>query len=129
MSTDTRHPQYDDATLLAVMDDACQETHTKHPEVGGTILLASDCNTVAWPAEKPARLALARGLLARLPEPTPPWQPAVGDVVRLKSGGPAMTASELRLDGWACDWFNQDDCRDAGIFPAACLVSAKEAQP
>jgi len=72
MSTDTRHPQYDDATLLAVMDDACQETHTKHPEVGGTILLASDFNTVAWPAEKPARLALARGLLARLPEPTPP---------------------------------------------------------
>ena len=72
MSTDTRHPQYDDTTLQAVMDDACQETHTKHPEVGGTILLASDFNTVAWPAEKPARLALARGLLARPPKPRRP---------------------------------------------------------
>jgi len=128
MSTDTRHPQYDDATLLAVMDDACQETHTKHPEVGGTILLASDFNTVAWPAEKPARLALARGLLARLPEPTPPWQPAVGEPVRLVSGGPEMTVTHTDSDNIIVAWFDLSEVNTMN-FPAACLVSAKEAQP
>ena len=30
-----------------------------------------------------------------------------GDVVQLKSGGPAMTVGEIRFDGWvSCTWFD-----------------------
>jgi len=52
------------------------------------------------------------------------WTPAVGDVVRLKSGGPMMTIrqydKEDPADVW-CHWFN--DAKSCGeAFPTACLV-------
>jgi uncharacterized protein YodC (DUF2158 family) len=42
----------------------------------------------------------------------------VGDVVRLKSGGPKMTVVEATGDGWVtCVWFNPDGKKDTGTFP------------
>ena len=57
----------------------------------------------------------------------------VGDVVRLKSGGPKMTVStvdkaqyEERLSAW-CDWFVQDKSpwkKENGVFPVTSLELA-----
>lgn len=57
----------------------------------------------------------------------------VGDVVRLKSGGPRMTVStvdkqlyEDRLSAW-CDWFVQDKApwkKENGVFPLTSLEPA-----
>lgn len=67
-------------------------------------------------------------------EPTPaqappPWQPAVGEPVRLVSGGPKMTIGEVSSDGIGCDWFDELGKWHGMMFKPACLVSAKEAQP
>jgi len=52
------------------------------------------------------------------------WTPAVGDVVRLKSGGPKMTVrqydKEDPADVW-CHWFS-DAKSCAESFPTACLT-------
>jgi uncharacterized protein YodC (DUF2158 family) len=63
--------------------------------------------------------------------PAPPWQPAVGDVVQLKSGGPAMTASAVReKDGaYYCGWFTPAGEVKATYFDTACLQPSKEEQP
>ncbi len=57
----------------------------------------------------------------------------VGDVVRLKSGGPKMTVSQVGTrdyyDGqfaW-CDWFTQDKVpwkKDSDVFPLTSLEKA-----
>lgn len=57
----------------------------------------------------------------------------VGDVVRLKSGGPRMTVSKVgkqlyddRLSAW-CDWFVQDKApwkKENGVFPLTSLEPA-----
>jgi len=31
----------------------------------------------------------------------------IGDIVRLKSGGPDMTVSKINEDGFTCIWFNK----------------------
>lgn len=135
--------------ILSTLNEVGAPTH--HPDVGasarkpmtpqerikalcGLSTLPPEAKAPAVEAAKPAYVGHMTDEMPTKPEPSPqpsppPWQPAVGDVVRLKSGGPAMTASELRPDGWACEWFDFNDCRDAGIFPAACLMPAKEAQP
>lgn len=58
-----------------------------------------------------------------------PWQPAVGDVVRLRSGGPAMTVQDPEENGefW-CSWFYEGNLFSQD-FPATCLTPAKEEQP
>jgi uncharacterized protein YodC (DUF2158 family) len=62
----------------------------------------------------------------------PAWQPAVGDTVRLKSGGPVMVLwcfdRNDPADIW-CHWF--DGAKSCGeSFPAACLKPATtEEQP
>lgn len=41
--------------------------------------------------------------------PAAPWQPAVGDVVTLKSGGPKMTVVKTSEAGVKCVWFNEEE--------------------
>ena len=58
----------------------------------------------------------------------------IGDVVRLKSGGPAMTVTSIESgEGEAghvifCIWFNAKGNEKRGHYPAATLVLADEAQ-
>jgi uncharacterized protein YodC (DUF2158 family) len=52
-----------------------------------------------------------------------------GDVVKLKSGGPAMTVTGQGSDGNGnprtnCTWFGGDDTERNGAFPAEALQSA-----
>jgi uncharacterized protein YodC (DUF2158 family) len=187
MST-TPDTRYDDATLQAAIDGALTSS--------STATFSTFSASLHWFEQAPARLALAKALLARLPEPdnaeidafrsfygqaslilhgidgggdngttaeflerlafipgfqttpeeptpTPalappprPWQPAVGDVVRLKSGGPAMTIMRPAkgYDGEAiegeltCMWTEEGDSHTIHAAPA-CLTPAEEAQP
>lgn len=48
--------------------------------------------------------------------------PSVGDVVKLKSGGPAMTVKEGTKGGWTCMWFQDGNLQEA-TFPSSVLVS------
>jgi hypothetical protein len=62
--------------------------------------------------------------------PVPAWQPAVGDVVRLKSGGPVMTVAMISLmpgNDVRCVYITDE--AKVCIVPTACLTPAKEAQP
>jgi len=61
-----------------------------------------------------------------LAPPPQPWQPAVGDVVRLKSGGPEMTIRSIHGDLY-CNYFDGESLQSP-CFPAACLQPAKEEQ-
>lgn len=46
-----------------------------------------------------------------------------GDVVRLKSGGPTMTVSEIESTTGAvlCTWFDSTEKRSDSYFPASAL--------
>ena len=44
----------------------------------------------------------------------------VGDVVELKSGGPAMTVAEIGVNTVKCTWFSGVEAKE-GSFPAAAL--------
>jgi len=59
------------------------------------------------------------------PDPVPTWQPKVGDVVTLKSGGPKMTVMDTEENGkfW-CQWFNESGGFSGQDFPAATLQPA-----
>jgi len=58
-------------------------------------------------------------------KPAKPWTPAVGDVVKLKSGGPKMTVMDVEENGdlW-CQWFQEDGTWLGTDFPAATLQPA-----
>lgn len=62
----------DDATLQAAFDAACGEIARDQSPVFGAIAVDSRKNPSTWIGETSTRLALARALIARLPEPTPP---------------------------------------------------------
>lgn len=64
------------------------------------------------------------------PELAQPWAPAVGDVVRLNSGGPEMTTlkwcEEFKV--WDVGWFaGQTYCTDS--WPASCLELVRKEKP
>ncbi|WP_421227574.1 YodC family protein [Aeromonas enteropelogenes] len=51
----------------------------------------------------------------------------VGEVVRLKSGGPLMTVTAQTYDGnWECRWF-VDGKESSAVFPSEALHSKAEA--
>ena len=59
----------------------------------------------------------------------------VGDVVRLKSGGPKMTiVREIAADrhrpepNYTCEWFAKNETAKSGIFPGSALTLAAKTQ-
>lgn len=64
------------------------------------------------------------------PESAQPWTPAVGDVVRLKSGGLNMTVKDITSDGLAsCIWFDPNGQYDQTTMPASCLELVRKEMP
>jgi uncharacterized protein YodC (DUF2158 family) len=58
----------------------------------------------------------------------------IGEVVKLKSGGPLMTVtgistSEDRPPSLNCSWFDKDNREQVGSFPADALVVPAAKQP
>lgn len=54
----------------------------------------------------------------------------VGDIVWLKSGGPALTVSRVEAVGAQCSWFTKDDVYYTDSFPIVCLTdNPKEDHP
>jgi len=51
---------------------------------------------------------------------------SVGDTVKLKSGGPAMTVEKVNGDTVACAWFDSAKLRREGKFRAAMIALAVE---
>jgi uncharacterized protein YodC (DUF2158 family) len=143
---------YTDEMLQDAIDAACGATAKEHSPTGGALTLNRNAYPSSWISENTARLALARELLERLPEPTPPvsadgktpghiayesfingsdsWTPKVGDTVRLKSGGPVMTVAAFRLNGdVVCRWFDVANPRVKDFEEATIKPATKEEQP
>lgn len=57
-------------------------------------------------------------------QPTTPhgWTPAVGDVVRLKSGGPVMTVTDVDPLSLMCAWMNADNELQVEPITTLCLT-------
>jgi uncharacterized protein YodC (DUF2158 family) len=54
----------------------------------------------------------------------------IGDVVKLKSGGPRMTITGTSVGPdrptlFNCNWFDKDDHEQSGSYPAAALNDAR----
>lgn len=131
---------HDDTTLQAAIDAAFLTNGEKYD---GYLVTLSD--HYAWSREDSARLAVAKAFLAALqpaeqsaeieklkaePEPAQPCQPAVGDVVRLKSGGPQVTVKAITSDGLAsCIWFDPNGQYHQLPVPASCLELVRKEKP
>ncbi len=59
------------------------------------------------------------------PEPAEPWTPAVGDTVRLKSGGPVMTVTHVDPLSLMCAWMNANNELQVEPITTLCLTPAK----
>jgi len=84
-----------------------------------------------WSKENPQNEWIIGWRYADQPaEPAPSWEPAVGDVVRLKSGGPEMVISRLdNDDGAHCFRYSRTGIKQDRL-PIACLEPVrKEVQP
>ena len=46
----------------------------------------------------------------------------IGDILILKSGGPAMTLTEIENIFATCEWFDGDQRHFSSVFPIACLM-------
>ena len=45
----------------------------------------------------------------------------IGEIVRLKSGGPKMTVTVVVFGRVGCTWFDEDDNEHRGSYPRAAL--------
>lgn len=63
---------YDEPTMQAAIDRACEETKKQYNPSSGTLMLDPELHYRSWPQEKPARLDLLKTALDHLPEPPPP---------------------------------------------------------
>lgn len=45
----------------------------------------------------------------------------IGDMVRLNSGGPQMTVTEMDGDELTCKWFDSEQASHEDEFPLACV--------
>jgi len=96
-----------DEQLQAAIDEALLNTHL--------ISLATRRTSRYWEQERPARLTLARALLARLPEPTPPAQaPAVAadpyaELKAAHAAGRAIQYQVFKEGSWI-------DCDEPGFY-------------
>ena len=63
---------YDEPTMQAAIDRACEETKKQYNPSSGTLMLDPELHYRSWPQEKPARLHLLKSALDFLPEPPPP---------------------------------------------------------
>jgi len=90
-------------------------------------------DTIEWGKKEDARYAEVIGWRyadESQPEPAQPWQPAVGDVVRLKSGGAHATVKGLTSDGLvSCIWFTANGQYHQFQVPAACLELVRKEKP
>jgi uncharacterized protein YodC (DUF2158 family) len=50
----------------------------------------------------------------------------VGDVVRLRSGGPVMTVRRMNHDGVMCEWFDDQNHVESRLFEGAMLIREEE---
>jgi uncharacterized protein YodC (DUF2158 family) len=53
----------------------------------------------------------------------------VGDLVRLRSGGPTMTVASLEERRVLCIWFSTDNEVATGLFPPGVLKNLTSSQP
>lgn len=58
-------------------------------------------------------------------EPAQAWTPAVGDVVRLKSGGPSMTVTHVDPLSLMCAWMNANNELQVEPITTLCLEPAQ----
>ena len=59
------------------------------------------------------------------PTTSPSWKPAVGDVVRLKSGGPVMTVTDVDPLSLMCAWMNANNELQVEPITTLCLTPAQ----
>ena len=54
---------------------------------------------------------------------------SIGDVVKLESGGPAMTVTNVRSTGDVdYQWFDKDGARGGGLYPPAALEAVLDSK-
>lgn len=122
---------------LSVMPFGNLETHTFENLPGRIADLASEIASLSLENERlEAELAALRqpiladdgrslGQATAKPTTSPDWTPAVGDVVRLKSGGPAMVVTDVDPKSLMCAWMNANNELQVEPITTLCLAQAK----
>ena len=110
----------------------CDGNELIHCFVGGDLDRRSFGTTLIkalhlrWTAVNPESDIIGWRYADEQPAPeTSAWTPAVGDVVRLKSGGPKMTVALLKETLCKCQWF-RGDAADLETFEIATLQPVTE---
>ena len=106
---------YDEPTMQAAIDRACEETKKQYNPSSGTLMLDPELHYRSWPQEKPARLHLLKSALDFLPEPPPP-------VVDGKTPGQVCHESMYSTPEWK--WLLAGEPVVDGKTKAACESAA-----